>query len=123
MLESGLQDLGVCKTPFGIPAKNGKTLPVGCALALFGRNMAVLRPKPAMFEEKNGTIQRVSDHGLSLGIYIKDPDGNGIEVYGETPRKEWLRPDNLFMSGDRPQGNFPGPWEAGLAPDGVTAAR
>ena len=99
----------MCKTPFGIPAKNGKTLPVGCALALFGRNMAVLRPKPAMFEEKNGTIQRVSDHGLSLGIYIKDPDGNGIEVYDETPRKEWPRPDNLFMSGDRPQGNFPGP--------------
>ena len=38
-------------------------------------------------------IQRVSDHGLSLGIYIKDPDGNGIEVYYETPREEWHRQD------------------------------
>ena len=27
------------------------------------------------------------------------------------------------MSGDRPQGNFPGPWEADLAPDGVAAAQ
>ena len=31
--------------------------------------------------------------GLSLGIYIKDPDGNGIEVYYETPREEWHRQD------------------------------
>lgn len=27
------------------------------------------------------------------------------------------------MSGDRPQGNFPGPWEADLVPDGVAAAQ
>ncbi len=72
-------------------------------------------------KEKNWPIQRVSDHGLSLGIYIKDPDGNGIEVYYETPREGWHRQDNLFMSGDRPQGNFPGPWEAELKPDGVAA--
>lgn len=62
-------------------------------------------------------IQRVSDHGLSLGIYIEDPDGNGIEVYYETPRDEWYRQDNLFSSSDRPQGNFPGPWQDELAPD------
>ena len=72
-------------------------------------------------KEKNVPIQRVSDHGLSLGIYIKDPDGNGIEVYYETPREDWHRQDSLFMSGDRPQGNFPGPWEADLVPDGVAA--
>ena len=60
-------------------------------------------------KEKNLPIQRVSDHGLSLGIYIKDPGGTGIEVYYKTPREEWHRQDNLLMSGDRPQGNFPGP--------------
>ena len=38
-------------------------------------------------KEKDWPIQRVSDHGLSLGIYIKDPDGNGIEVYYETPAR------------------------------------
>ena len=65
----------------------------------------------------------MSDHGLSLGIYIKNPDGNGIEVYYETPREEWRRQDNLFMSGDRPQGNFSSPWEADLVPDGVAAAQ
>ena len=74
-------------------------------------------------KEKNWPIQRVSDHGLSLGIYIKDPDGNGIEVYYEKPREEWHRQDNLFMSGGRPQSNFPGPWEADLVPGGVAAAQ
>ena len=73
-------------------------------------------------KEKEVAIQRVSDHALSLGIYIKDPDGNGIEVYYETPREDWHRQDSLFMGGDRPQGNFPGPWEGDLVPDGVAAA-
>jgi catechol 2,3-dioxygenase len=70
-------------------------------------------------EAKNVPIARVSDHGLSLGIYLHDPDGNGIEVYYETPRDQWHRQDNIFMSGDRPQGNFPGPWEKHLVPDSV----
>ena len=74
-------------------------------------------------KEKNWPIQRVSDHGLSLGIYIKDPDGNRIEVHYKAPREEWHCHDNLFMSGDRPQGNFPGPWEADPVPDGVAAAQ
>ena len=73
-------------------------------------------------KEKGVKINRVSDHGLSLGIYLQDPDGNGIEVYYETPREQWHRQENIFMSGDRPQGHFPGPWEADLVPDGVAAA-
>ena len=66
-------------------------------------------------------IKRVSNHSLSLGIYIEDPDGNGIEVYYETPRSEWYRQEKLFMHGDRPEINFPGPWEKELQPDGVAA--
>ena len=66
-------------------------------------------------------IKRVSNHGLSLGIYIEDLDGNGIEVYYETPRNEWYREENLFMHGDRPMTTFPGPWEKDLVPDGVSA--
>ena len=36
-------------------------------------------------KDKNVPI-RVADHGVSLGIYFHDPDGNGIEVYYELPR-------------------------------------
>jgi catechol 2,3-dioxygenase len=40
-----------------------------------------------------------SDHGISEAIYLNDPDGNGVELYYDRPREEWLRdPDgNLVM--------------------------
>lgn len=30
-----------------------------------------------------------SDHGVSEAIYLDDPDGNGVELYWDRPRKEW----------------------------------
>jgi catechol 2,3-dioxygenase len=32
-----------------------------------------------------------SDHGVSEAIYLRDPDGNGIELYHDRPREEWPR--------------------------------
>ena len=58
---------------------------------------------------------RPADHGISLGLYFADPDGNGIEVYYELPRDKWHRQENLFMSGENPHGQFPGPWDEQLA--------
>ena len=34
---------------------------------------------------------RVVDHTVSIGAYFSDPDGNGLEVYYESPRSEWHR--------------------------------
>ena len=39
-------------------------------------------------------ISGASDHGVSEAIYLRDPDGNGIELYRDRPREEWPRPDN-----------------------------
>jgi catechol 2,3-dioxygenase len=33
-----------------------------------------------------------SDHGVSEAIYLRDPDGNGIELYYDRPRDLWPRP-------------------------------
>jgi catechol 2,3-dioxygenase len=33
-----------------------------------------------------------SDHGVSEAIYLRDPDGNGVELYRDRPREEWPRP-------------------------------
>jgi catechol 2,3-dioxygenase len=30
-----------------------------------------------------------SDHGVSEAIYLRDPDGHGIEIYRDRPREEW----------------------------------
>ena len=34
-------------------------------------------------------LEGASDHGVSEAIYLKDPDGNGIELYRDRPKKEW----------------------------------
>jgi len=31
-----------------------------------------------------------SDHGVSQAIYLDDPDGNGVELYWDRPKEEWL---------------------------------
>jgi len=33
-----------------------------------------------------------SDHGVSLALYLRDPDGNGVELYWDRPEEEWPRP-------------------------------
>ena len=35
-----------------------------------------------------------SDHGVSVALYLNDPDENGIELYYDRPREEWPRADD-----------------------------
>jgi catechol 2,3-dioxygenase len=37
-------------------------------------------------------IEGASDHGVSEAIYLRDPDGNGVELYCDRPQEEWPRP-------------------------------
>ena len=34
-------------------------------------------------------LDGASDHGVSEAIYLRDPDGNGIELYRDRPAREW----------------------------------
>jgi catechol 2,3-dioxygenase len=36
-------------------------------------------------------IEGASDHGVSEAIYLRDPDGHGLELYRDRPRDEWPR--------------------------------
>jgi catechol 2,3-dioxygenase len=36
-------------------------------------------------------ISGATDHGVSEAIYLRDPDGNGIELYRDRPETEWPR--------------------------------
>ena len=38
----------------------------------------------------SGTEFRVSDHDITRSLYIRDPDGNGIEIYSDST-KEWRK--------------------------------
>jgi catechol 2,3-dioxygenase len=66
-------------------------------------------------KEKNVSVDHISDHGISVGIYFRDPDGNGVEVSYELPRNEWPRDDKIFSAEGRQKGLFPGPWDKDLA--------
>ena len=48
-------------------------------------------------------LEGASDHGVSEAIYLRDPDGNGVELYWDRPRKEWPRkPDGELAMGTDP---------------------
>jgi len=37
-------------------------------------------------------IDGAEDHGATVSVYLRDPDGNGIELYYDRPRSEWFDP-------------------------------
>ncbi len=47
-------------------------------------------------------IDGASDHGVSEAIYLRDPDGNGIEIYRDRPREEWPLKDDQMAVVTRP---------------------
>ncbi len=34
-------------------------------------------------------LDGAADHGVSEALYLRDPDGNGVELYWDRPRTEW----------------------------------
>ncbi len=36
-------------------------------------------------------LEGAADHGVSEALYLRDPDGNGLELYRDRPREEWPR--------------------------------
>jgi catechol 2,3-dioxygenase len=36
-------------------------------------------------------LDGAADHGVSEALYLRDPDGNGLELYWDRPRDEWPR--------------------------------
>jgi len=36
-------------------------------------------------------LEGASDHGVSEALYLRDPDGNGVELYRDRPEDEWPR--------------------------------
>jgi len=36
-------------------------------------------------------LEGASNHGVSEALYLRDPDGNGVELYWDRPRDQWPR--------------------------------
>jgi catechol 2,3-dioxygenase len=73
-------------------------------------HVAILYPNRAALA---GALQRLitanipldgaSDHGVSEALYLRDPDGNGVELYWDRPEAQWPRnaDGTLAMRTDR----------------------
>ncbi len=48
-------------------------------------------------------LDGASDHGVSIALYLRDPDENGVELYYDRPRDEWpVGPDGRPTMFTRP---------------------
>jgi catechol 2,3-dioxygenase len=61
-------------------------------------HLAVLYPTRAELAEALRRVLRAgvalegaSDHGVSEALYLRDPDGSGVELYWDRPRERWPR--------------------------------
>ena len=39
-------------------------------------------------------LDGAADHGVSEALYLRDPDGNGVELYWDRPAEQWPRGRN-----------------------------
>ena len=61
-------------------------------------HLAILYPTRAELSDAlrrvlsaNITLEGASDHGVSEALYLRDPDGNGVELYWDKPQEQWPR--------------------------------
>lgn len=73
----------------------GKAPPPGC-VGLY--HVAILYPTRRHLADACRRIlaakiplDGASDHGVSEALYLRDPDGNGVELYSDRPRELWPR--------------------------------
>ncbi len=64
-------------------------------------HLAILYPDRASLADALGRLRDAgipldgaADHGVSEALYLRDPDGNGIELYRDRPRQEWARTED-----------------------------
>ena len=62
-----------------------------CHAAFLYPDRAALASVLRKVVEAGITLDGAADHGVSEAIYLRDPDGNGVELYRDRPAEEWPR--------------------------------
>ena len=60
-------------------------------LAILYPTRAALADALRRVEAAGISLDGASDHGVSEALYLRDPDGNGVELYRDRPEPEWPR--------------------------------
>ncbi|MCB5175582.1 VOC family protein [Microvirga lenta] len=58
-------------------------------VAILYPTRAALADALARLAEARIPLDGASDHGVSEALYLRDPDGNGVELYWDRPRDLW----------------------------------
>ena len=74
----------------------GGTAPAAGTTGLY--HLAIVYPTRAALGDALQRLMRAgvplegaADHGVSEALYLRDPDGNGVELYWDRPQAEWPR--------------------------------
>src|SRR5262245_59222442 len=69
----------------------GAATPVPYRFAIRYPDRASLGDALRRLRDANVPLEAASDHGVGEAIYLRDPDGNALELYRDRPRAEWPR--------------------------------
>ena len=109
--------------PSAPPAPPGRTGLFHLALLVPDRPSLARAVKRAVASGERFT--GASDHFVSEALYLRDPEGNGIEIYRDRPRSEWeyersgeIRMGTVALDVDSVMAELPGGEDPGM-PDGT----
>lgn len=54
-----------------------------------GESLSALRSMRQKLEQHGVTIDGISDHTVSQSLYVRDPDGNELELFVDDPAIDW----------------------------------
>lgn len=79
-------------------SKGGSAPPIGTT-GLY--HLAIVYPTQAELGDALERLLRAgipldgaADHGVSEALYLRDPDGNGVELYWDRPQSQWPKDAN-----------------------------
>ena len=76
-------------------SENGSPPPPGATglyhLAILYPTRAALADALQRLLDNNIPLEGAADHGVSQALYLRDPDGNGVELYWDRPQDQWPR--------------------------------
>ncbi len=71
--------------------------------AILYPDRAALAAAVRRLRDQGVPLEGAADHGVSEAVYLRDPDGNGVELYRDRPENEWPRtPDGALSMHTRP---------------------
>ena len=67
-----------------------------------GESMQALKALYKKLNELDYPIDGLSDHTISQSIYLRDPDGNEVELYVDEPEYDWRNDDSWMEAPVKP---------------------